>query len=367
MKTDDNNIRFILGASLLAVLFMNGLYYMMPHSVINPYEYFSGNELGSFQILNIFIGGAVIPLVALITGYTVSHYSDAGIMHLGKVHVFVFILGIVQVFFIFAFDFLPGLVLMGLVALPFLRTKWLAALSSAIALFMFHLIANVLSGYLTNVGSPTDVIYSAIQEVNELTSIFKGADYFAIIGLNIEIFTEGVISRLYELIFTVLPFILTGIALSKMNLGGLMRESQILSLILFMVLTGGGIALKLVQVLTLGSYSGTLIAENFGGPLLALGYFVLLMFLATIIPQRASRLFGVLGEKIITMYIISNIILFLVFYGVGFGLYGVVSVYTMVLITLSVYVFLLLLSHAMKRFNAAGIEHLFTKDSDNNA
>lgn len=346
---------------------MNGLYYMMPYSVINPYEYFSGNELGSFQVLNIFIGGTVMPLVALTAGYMLDYYRHLGIVHLGKVHILLLILGTMQAVFIFAFDLLPGLVLMGLVALPFLWTKSFVALISAVILFGFHLTVTVASGYFSNAGGPTDVIYSAIQEMNEYSSIFKGMDYFAIIGLNIEIFTQDLISRLYELIFTVLPFILTGIAVSKFNIAEVMRDSQILTLILFMALTGSGIALKLVQVLTLGSFLGTLIADNFGGMMLTFGYFVLLLFLTMILPQRVRRVFEVPGEKIITIYIIANIILFLVFYGIGFGLYGEVSVGIMVMITLSVYIFLLLLSHLMRRLNITGIEHLFTKDSDNDA
>lgn len=254
--TDSTRSSIILGLAFLGILLMNGLFFMMPYEALNPYEYLSGSNLSTFQVLDIFIGGAIVPLVALATGYLINAFRHYGIGNLAKVAAFVLALGIVQTFFIFAFDFLPGLVLMALVALFFLKAHWAVSLLAALLLFFFHLTANVLVGFFASVGSPTDIIYTAMQDVQEFTSVFRSTDYFAIIALNIELFSRNVISTLYGLLFTVLPWLLVGMSLGRLDIVRFIRSNPVMHIILFIVLAGGGMAIKMIQVLTLGSYSG---------------------------------------------------------------------------------------------------------------
>src|SRR5699024_6403755 len=96
---------------------------------------------------------------------------------------------------------------------------------------------------------------------------------------------------------------------------------------------------KLIQVVTLGTYSGTLLADNFGGPVLALGYFILLMFIADVIPEKAGALFAPLGGRVLTMYIAQNVMLVFIFYGVGFTAYGYISILSIAMVMASVYAF----------------------------
>src|SRR5699024_10032390 len=98
----------------------------------------------------------------------------------------------------------------------------------------------------------------------------------------------------------------------------MLSANHLLTVAMFITLAGGGLALKLIQVVTLGTYSGTLLADNFGGPVLALGYFILLMFIADVIPENAGALFAPLGGRVLTHYIAQNVLLVFIFYGVGF-------------------------------------------------
>lgn len=364
MKTEAGNIKFALGIAFFPVLLMNGLYYMMPFDAVNVYEYLGGNELMSYQLLNIFTGGAVMPLIALIAGYMLNHYRDCGIPDLAKILLSVFAIGVLQAIFIFAFDFLPGLALMALVGSLFLKAKWYIPLISAAVLYGFHMMVNVLPGFFESIGSPRDKVYSAIQTVNEYTSVYTNSDYFAMISQNIEIFSHNITGGMYASVFTVLPWILLGIALGKLNIARLLRMNQILAVALFITLAGGGLGLKMIQVVTVGTYSGTLIAEHFGGPVLGIGYFILLVFVWGIIPGRAGNLFILLGERSLTMYILSNIILIFVFYGIGFRAYGEMSIAAMTGLMLVLYIVLLITAVVFKKFRISGIESLFTNNSD---
>ncbi|WP_342388637.1 DUF418 domain-containing protein [Salinicoccus bachuensis] len=365
MITDSTRSSIILGILFFGVLLMNGLYFMMPYEALNPYEYLSGSNLSTFQVLDIFIGGAIVPLVALSTGYLIHAFRHYGIGNLAKVAAFVLALGIVQTFFIFAFDFLPGLALMALVALLFLKAHWAVSLISAMLLFLFHLTANVLVGFFASIGSPTDIIYTALQDVQEFTSVFRSTDYFAIIALNIELFSRNVISEMYGLLFTVLPWLLVGISLGQLNIVRFIRSNPVMHIILFVVLAGGGMAVKMIQVLTLGSYSGRLLAENFGGPVLALGYFLLLMYLTVAVPPAILEVFRRTGRYALTLYILSNIVFMLIFYGIGAGLYGEMEISTMIWTALVVHVFVVVLATVMHRYRIRSIEDLFTNNSEN--
>ena len=365
MMTDNMRARSILGFALFLALLMNGLYFMMPYDAVNPYEYLHGINLSTFLALDIFIGGAVVPLIALVGGYLLHSYRGIGVGNLAKVLGFLLALGIVHTFFVHAFDFLPGLALMGLVTVLFVRAHWSAPLFSGLALFAVHLTANVLVGFFTNIGSPTDIIYTAMQDVTEYTSVFRDTDYFAIVAMNIEIFSQNALSSLYGLIFTVLPWLLIGLSFGKLDVVRMIAAGPVMAIVLFVVLAGGGIAMKMAQVLTLGSYSGRLLAENFGGPVLALGYFFLLAYATIVLPGRIIGVFSRAGRYIVTLYVLSNIMFMLVFYGIGMRLYGEMEISSMIWLASAVYIFLLVLSAVMEKYNVKGIEHLFANNSEN--
>lgn len=364
LKTEEGSIKFILAVALFPVLLMNGMYYMMPFDAINVYEYLSGDELSSYHLINIFTGSAVMPLVALITGYMLDCWRGRGVSDLVKITVTVFLIGALQSVFIFAWDFLPGLALSALVGLLFLKSKWFVPLISAVLLFVFHMAVNVLPDILENIGSPTDKMYSAIQTVNEQTGIFRSSDYFAIISKNIEIFTADIPGTVYALMFTVLPWVLLGMALSKLDIRDMLSANHLLTVAMFITLAGGGLALKLIQVVTLGTYSGTLLADNFGGPVLALGYFILLMFIADVIPEKAGALFAPLGGRVLTMYIAQNVLLVFIFYGVGFTAYGDISILSMAVVMAAVYALSIAGGFLFQKAGIGGIETLFADNSD---
>lgn len=359
MKIDNRqHIFFVIGAALLLLALHNGLRFSVPLDVINPYEYFHGSERTNFQIMNIFTGGAVVPLIAIASGYLLMTFRGqrpAGII-LTLIIMLLFIL--ISTVFLFGFDVLPGIIIMSAIAALFLRLDWRIILASFGFLFVLHLVFNGLIILWSGFGSPGDIIYSSIQQVNRFSSVFGGSDYFAIIGLNIEVFMTYQLGSWFMWTLTILPWIFLGMVLHHFDIGRLIRDNTGMMIAVTAALLAGGILIKIMEVLSLGSFAATTLATYFGGPLLGAGYFMALMLISLFLPQKVRSLFSAAGENGLTLYIAFNFVMVVLFYGPGFGLFGEVSIMTTASIVLAVYAALLVLAVILKRYGIKTLEQL---------
>ncbi len=359
MKTDKRqNIFFVISAGLLLLGLYNGLRFSLPFDVINPYEYFHGSERTNFQIVNIFIGGAVVPLISIAAGFLLMTFrAHRPVNVILTMIVMLFFIMISTVFF-FGFDVLPGIMIMLIVAALFLRIDKKIILASFGFLFALHLIFNGLLILWSGFGSPGDIIYSSIQQVNRFSSVFGGSDYFAIIGLNLEVFMTYRLSEWFMWTLTILPWIFLGMVLYHSDIAGLIRHNTGMMITVTIALLAGGIMIKINEVLSLGSFAAANLAEYFGGPLLGAGYFMALLMIGMFLPYKVRRVFGAAGEKGLTFYIAFNFIMVVLFYGPGFGLFGEVSIGTTISIVLAVYVLLLAVAGVLSRYGIKTLEHL---------
>lgn len=332
--------------------------FSVPLDVVNPYEYFHGSERTNFQIMNIFIGGAVVPLTAIAAGYLLMTFRGqrpAGVI-LTLIVMLFFIL--ISTVFLFGFDVLPGIIVMLIIAALFLRLDWRIILASFGFLFVLHLVFNGLIILWSGFGSPGDIIYSSIQQVNRFSSVFGGSDYFAIIGLNIEVFMTYQQGSWFMWTLTILPWIFLGMVLRHFDITGLIRDNTGMMIAVTAALLAGGILIKIIEVLSLGSFAATTLAAHFGGPLLGAGYFMALLSASLFLPGNVRSLFSAAGENGLTLYIAFNFVMVILFYGPGFGLFGEVSIMTTALIVLAVYSGLVLLGVILKRYGIKTLEQL---------
>lgn len=359
------NQRFIklsLAVALLLFLLLNGLHYMMPYSVINPYEYFQSSERSFYQVLNIFLGGTTVTFVALIIGYLMSYVGSSQPVKLIRTGGILLIGSILIAIFIFGFEQFPYILFAALIAIFFIRTHWMVLLISSTIIYILYIMSSILPSYLSTVVSNYDVIYSAIQEITEYTRIFSSSDYFAILALNTSLLGENFFSTLYASLFTVLPWILVGMFTHKMNIGEVIEEHTLMFFILFATLVSSSIALKLIQMFALGSYSGNLISDNIAGPLLAISYFLFVGFIVKMTPKRWTYPFEILGKYVLSAYLLSHIANFFIYYGVGFSMYGSVSILTSFVTTLIIFVVLLILANVAERFKIKTLENYIFKE-----
>src|SRR5699024_2185195 len=177
-----------MAIAILILALANGMRFTIPLDVINPYEYFYGAERTHFQIMNIFIGGATVPLVAVAVGYMLLTFKDHPLVNISLTPVVMFIISVISAVFLFGSDPLPGILLMLIPAALFIRTDKRIVLGSFVLLLLLHIIVNGLVVVLSGVNSPGDIIYSSIQEMNRFSGTFRRSDYFANVGLNLEVF-----------------------------------------------------------------------------------------------------------------------------------------------------------------------------------
>lgn len=359
MKTDNRqHIFFVIGAAILLLALYNGMRFSVPLDVINPYEYFHGAERTNFQIMNMFIGGAVVPLISIIAGYLLMTFRAHRPLNVILTLVVMLFFIMISTVFLFGFDALPGIIIMSIIAALFLRLDWKIILASFGFLFVLHLVFNGLIILWSGFGSPGDIIYSSIQQVNRFSSVFGGSDYFAIIGLNIEVFMTYQLGSWFMWTLSILPWIFLGMVLHHFSTGGLIRNNAGMMTAVAAALITGGILIKIIEILSLGSFAATTLATYFGGPLLGAGYFMALLLLSLFLPEKVRALFAAAGEKGLTLYIAFNFVMVVLFYGSGFGLFGEVSIMTTVTIVLAVYALLLVAAFILKRQEIKTLEQL---------
>lgn len=332
---------------------------MMPLDVINPFEYFFGTDLNVFNIVNVFTGGSVIPLVSIIIGYLLSEYQYKGRKHLAKVLAIVFLIVLLNAVLIFGFDMIPFVILIAFIGLIFIGRHWIITLAASLILFALHLMVNVVLEIIGSLNSSIKHMYSGIQQVNEYASTYRSNDYLSMINLNIDTLTSDGGATLYSAVFIVLPWILLGIALYEMNILNFIKQSPYLSGAILIVLLAGGIATKLIQILTLGTITGETLGEGFGGPTTAIGYFLLMLYISSGIPKSVFNLLANMGKRGLMAYIIFNILMMFIFYGFGLSMYGEISVQILLLIVIALYVLLIILMNTLVKYNIKTIEVIF--------
>ncbi|CAD2078753.1 hypothetical protein JEOCOQ751_01275 [Jeotgalicoccus coquinae] len=357
---DSNRQIYFIGGIALSLLFIySGLYFMMPLNEINPFEYFFGRDLNVYNIVDIITGGSVLPLISIITGWLLSQYGFKGRKHLAKVLVTVLVILTLNTVLIYGFDMMPYVILTAFAGLFFVGRHWIITLAASLTLFALHLMFNVVLEIITGLNSNIQHMYSGIQRVNEFTSTFRSTDYLSMVNMNVDILTGSGVDSLYNVVFIILPSILLGIALKELNFTGFIKDSPFISAGIIMMLLGGGIAVKLLQVLSLGTTAGETLGEGFGGPVTAIGYFMLLAYIADSIPKPVFNVFYNLGRYGLTSYIIFNIFMMFIFYGFGLALYGQISIQMLILIVGALYILLIILANLLARYNVSSLEQIF--------
>lgn len=348
----------MIGAAILLLGLYNGLRFSVPIDAINPYEYFHGTERTNFQIVNIFISGAVVPLISIAAGFLLMTFKGHRPFNVILTLIVMLFFVMISVVFFFGFDVLPGIIIMLIVAALFLRLDRRIILASFGFLFALYIVFNSMLILWSGFGSPGDIIYSSIQQVNRFSSVFGGSDYFAIIGLNLEVFVTYQLGSWFMWTLTILPWIFLGMVLHHYDIPGLIRNNAVMMIILTAALLTGGIMIKMVEILSLGSFAATNLATYFGGPLLGAGYFMVLMLIGMFVPEKVLSIIGAAGIYGLTVYIAFNFIMMILFYGPGFSLFGEISIGTTVFIALALYVFLVAIANILKHYNIKALERL---------
>ncbi|GGI38891.1 DUF418 domain-containing protein [Mammaliicoccus stepanovicii] len=363
------SIDALRGFSLLGILLMNILTFAYPYQVINPFEYFQHQDGALFKLSSLFIIGSFYPIFAFLFGYGLSimyknsleRNIDYYPMIIRRL-LFLLLIGVVHGIFLFYGDILATYALLGLIAILFVKLKphySLIAICIGFGIFsLLYILPIILLGDATQLES-----FVGLQELERVNNILISTDYLSIAGYNLKYFGENIASAILVGPFSILPIMLFGIYAHKTNWFKKIITHKNLYIIIGLVIFILGLAVKMIQINLVGSMISQLISQMFGGPIVAISYIIFFVILCEdSIGRRILLPFQSIGKLSLTIYIMQSIICVLIFYGIGFSLYGKLSVLTLYIMAIVIFIIQLIISYLyLKKFNQGPLEKIWRK------
>lgn len=351
-----SSMDILRGFSLLGILLVNiiAFYVPMPHVSDLPNWFTDVNDIIFHQYLDIYVQSSFYPLFSMLFGYgiamqfikakeaSVSFYKFAA-----KRLILLFVLGMLHAYLIWWGDILATYAFCGFFLMIFiwLSAKWLFILAIVInGLLQFLVISNFsLSGVMhTEVESGAlDLI--AVQ--NAITAYTSGSwsDAFVqrLVDLSIQFEPDMWISSL----FTILPYMLLGAAASKLKLIERAKQYWKMWLVIAVIGIALGLFIKNAPILYTRTYFLDYAKVFIGGPILAVGYIGFVVSLCQF--RKVVRFLSPvakLGRMSLTAYLMQSIILSVLFYNWGYGLYGEIDVLMGIYIAIEIYIVQLIIA-----------------------
>lgn len=338
VKRDNQLIGFMFVISMFSV----GIYYLLPMIYVNPYEYFYGGELKSYQLYHLFFSGVMIPVTSLITGFIITRPDYDRLDVLKKLLMIFIVLFIISLLFN-GFIGLFIVPMSGIVVL-FFRDKpvIISVITSFILLGLYFVVWTIIPALVA--ANSNNIIYSSIQQLNNYLGVYRESDIISMIELNIQsIFT---INFFDKFLFLSLPLTFIGSMFHRVNIEDYFKQKGTILVIVTII---SGLIIKMMEILSLGSKSGRLIGDNIGGVIMSLGLFLLLILLVQRLPKMSEFLFENIGVFSLTMFTIFNLIMATIFYGFGLNYYGEVKVGYLVIIILIIILVIFGLSMLLRK------------------
>ncbi len=363
------SIDALRGFSLLGIILMNILTFAYPYQVINPFEFFQHQDGALFKVSSLFIIASFYPIFAFLFGYGLSIMYDNSIKRnidyypmIIRRLLFLLLLGVIHGIFLFYGDILATYALLGFIAIIFVRLKpsySLVGLSIGFGILaLLYILPMVL---LQDVAELENFV--GLQELERVNNILISSDYLSIMGFNLKYFGMNILNVILVGPFSILPIMLFGIYAHKSNWFNKITQHKNLYIIVGIVVFILGLCVKMIQIMLVGSTISQLISQMLGGPIVALSYIIFFVLLCEdkTVRKILSPLQNI-GKLSLTTYITQSIICMFIFYGIGFSLYGKLSVSTIYLIALAIFAVQLVASHFyLKKFKQGPIEKVWRK------
>lgn len=344
-----HSLDILRGFSLLGILLVNvfAFYVPMPHIDLGNW-FIEAKDIIWHQLLDIYVQSSFYPLFSMLFGYGLAmqfmkaQQTGTSFYKFGAKRLFIILLiGLCHAFFIWWGDILTMYAFCGFFLLLFLRfgSGWLLTFAFIINGFMqlFFVGIFALSGMAGMVVEPLAV---DIQTINN-----------AITAYGIGGWTDAFVQRLHDLsiqmniamwisaLMTILPYMLIGAAAAKWKLFERAKELKKLWIPLTIFCLVVGLILKSAPYTFTRTYLLDYLKVYVGGPILAVGYVGLIVCLCMIpaVPKILKPI-AKAGRMSLTIYIMQSIVLSIIFYGFGFGLYGEVDVQMGTLIAVGLFV-----------------------------
>ena len=351
-----SSIDILRGFSLLGILLVNiiAFYVPMPHVMDLPNWFTDVNDIIFHQYLDIYVQSSFYPLFSMLFGYgiamqfikakeaNVSFYAFAT-----KRLILLFILGLLHAYLIWWGDILATYAFCGFFLMLFIRlsAKWLFTIALLINGLFHGLILLGLSasgGIHSEVEAyPLDLM--AVQDA--ITAYATGSWYDAFIQRLADVAIQFAPEMWFFALFTILPYMLLGAAASKLKLIEQAKRYWKMWFAIAVIGIAVGLFIKNAPILYTRTIFLDYVKVYVGGPILAIGYIGFVMTLCHFkkVVHFLSPV-AKLGRMSLTGYLMQSIILSVLFYNWGYGLYGKIDVLMGIYIAIEVYIVQLILA-----------------------
>ena len=325
------------GISLFGILLVNiiAFYVPMPYVMDMSNWFTEAKDIILYQYIEIYVQSSFYPLFSILFGYGLAMQYRKATEQQARFYPFatkrlviLFIIGMLHAYLIWWGDILATYAFCGVFLLLFIRMKPIFLLTTAVLLNgLFHLFyLSVISSLLhTEVAvQPVDIT----QVQNSITAYGTGSWLDTFNQRLVDISIQMHPLMWFVALVTILPYMLVGVALAKWKLIEQASQYKKVWLALAVLGVSVGLFIKNAPILFTRTYLLDYLKVYVGGPILALGYIATVIVICTFIPIiiKVFMPFAKLGRMSLTMYLMQSIILSVLFYNWGFGLYGHVDV-----------------------------------------
>ena len=368
-KARNKTLDVLRGFSLLGIIIVNLLAFNLPLPHIDLGSWFTlPSDIKWHQLLDIYVQGSFYPLFAMLFGYGLAMQwqkavaKDEVFWSTGLRRMFgLFIIGALHALLIWWGDILMMYAVFGTLLLLFLRMQPLLLFVLA---FAWNAVIQLFMIVFSSHEAVDEVYYANIVGIGEALAAYGTGTWKEIFDQRlVDLAVQNNMTMWFFALFTIFPYMLLGAGASKLRL--VERAAQFKWLWIGLALTTFplGIYLKNLSILHERTFFLEYIKTYIGGPLTAIGYAAIIVSLC-LIPVMAKLLtpFATVGRVSLSTYIGQSIILSVLFYGFGFGLYGKINVQSGVLIAVTIFIVQVVLADLwLRKFNQGPLEALWRK------
>lgn len=363
----------IRGFSLLGIFIVNMIAFHSPIYYYDPYSWW-GDSINRpvYWWIDVFVQASFYPLFTLMFGYGLALQYRRSLEKKSNFYSFamkrlaiLLMIGIVHAFVIWSGDILISYAVIGflLIWLLKLEGKWLLMLGFLLFILPQGLISAIF--ILASIADPKSVTYfTAVQEIQASIQAFGEGGFGEIFAqrLNDWLYANNP-SAFISLIIALLPLMMIGAGISKLQLLERAKEKKKLLIVFLLAVFPVAFALKTAPYWGEQNLAYTFIQDFVGGPLLSMSYMALIVLLMTYsFSTKWMRPFAMAGRMSLTNYLMQSIIGTLIFYNYGLGLYGEVSLTTSVMLAVGIFVIQVILSEIwLAKFGRGPLEFVWRR------
>ncbi|MDQ0187053.1 DUF418 domain-containing protein [Cytobacillus kochii] len=357
-----HSIDAMRGFALFGILIVNFLSFHSPYTHIDPFNYWDkAGDSTVFPIIDVFFQASFYPLFSLLFGYGVMILKERAELKgvhspllLARRFLFLLIIGLCHALFIWHGDILVTYAIAGFALILFIELsgKLLILLGLLIYIIPNLLLVGIL---LLTLFIEPDLSAMMTTSVADIVQVYQSGTWLEIVRQNIDDWLmNNNLATMPILMISILPLFLIGAGLRKLQVVEKLEQRRMTAIVLMIVFLTTGYLIKLLPYFISTNLAMQYIQDIFGGPLVAVGYSLLILVLVNSKIGIITKPLQTIGRLSMTNYLMQSIVATCLFYSYGFGLYGNVSLLTGTMIAIILYVCQILFSMIWMKYFVYG-------------